>query len=141
MTVKAAGIAIALIAAFQASATYKRDVEEKFLDLKIKIAQEALTAAGGLTRAKDWPSHEQALYRFGVVKHGGALAVFTKDSPIYLAMVTYWNHCVDYESNPGQDKNPEFDHTEPAFEALSDVFHDKLFATEQQALTKKPNSQ
>jgi len=45
LILKVVGTALVILAAFQATETYKRDVAEKLLDQRIKFANDALMAA------------------------------------------------------------------------------------------------
>jgi len=132
MAIKTAGIAFAVIAAFQAAGTYDRDVQEKYLDQKIKFVDDVLTAAGQVVIAQDYKSNARALDAYGVIKHGQGIALFGDDNT-YRAMIAFWNFCAERRDDlvPAKyDPRANYLTVEPTFENLANAFHANIFTPE-----------
>jgi len=122
LLIKTVGSIIAIVVVLQASATYKRDVDARLLDQRLKIFNDALSAAGDVVSADNPQSFRKALYHFGAVKHGQVLAVLGNGAA-YNAMVKLWNDALpDLYVKPEKLKDDQSGALEHDFEAIAAQF-------------------
>ena len=127
---KAIGTALVIVAAFQATGIYERDVAEKLLDQKLKFANDALITAGQIATSEDWKGYSHALDVFGVAKHGPGASAVSATTIYPRAMTDYWNFCaMKYQSESAGPFNQinVYNDVDPKFRELAEVFHKKVF--------------
>jgi hypothetical protein len=121
MGIKVITLVVAFVAAFQALRAYRKDVDEKIIDQRIKAFDAALSAGGQVVLAQDWQTFESALDNFGVIKHGQVLSAIGA-GPAYTAMVRFYNAGIGiWNDSEYTDPIPQ-DKLEGAFENMAKGF-------------------
>ena len=123
MAIKTIALFGALVTAIMAVGAYRKDIDEKIVDQRIKAFDDALTEAGKVVLASDWQTFGQALDRFGVVKHGQILAAIG-EGPVYDAAVDFYNVGVDIWTNSKYADPIPQGKMEQAFEDMAMKFSD-----------------
>jgi hypothetical protein len=99
-------------------ATQERDVSERIFEQKLKVFDQAVSAAGDLVIAPH-SQFDRQLDIFGVVTHGAANMV--DDMDVYNAMVDVYNAGVDIYNHDKESDPSAREPLEKAFEALSET--------------------
>ena len=133
-TFKIVATFVAFIGVYQAYLTYREtsqhdlairqhDLDMKFIDQKLRVFEEAVTAAGELMVASP-ADFERKLDQFGIVKHGAARMVGDED--VYNAMVRVYNAGVKIYNRDEKPSLEGREQLEQEFEALADTCNKQL---------------
>jgi hypothetical protein len=120
LSFKSITMILAVIAALQASTAYRQEVQTRLFEQKIKVFDEALSAAGKLVVATP-DTFENQLDTFGLTKHGQVIMV--GDPQAYEAMVLVWNEAVDIYNNDSYSNRAKL---EDAYENLATTLQRSL---------------
>jgi hypothetical protein len=124
MAIRIVTVVVAVVLAFDALAAYKKEVDEKILEERIKTFDDAIKVAGEIDVARNWDAFGQKLDEFGAINHGQALAtlgegdVYDAINAFYDAASAIWNH--DIESPAAVPPEGKLDN---ALEDMARQFH------------------
>jgi hypothetical protein len=124
MAVKIITVAVAILLAFEALAAYRKEVDEKVLEERIKAFDEAIKTAGEVTVARDWKTFGDKLDDFGAINHGQVLASLG-EGEAHHAIDSFYNAAGEiWNTDVTKLPSPPFGALDDALEKMARQFND-----------------